>query len=447
MSAVLAQQAQSQGPKARRVKPGSPEETGSAPATSTTAVQPSNSMAQSQPQIPAQAPIASISSVATSRVGSRFGFPSATSGSSTKVNPFSAVEPATSTHSNSVRQQPVDSQISPMKAARRALNSGLAPSSDSAISSICSDDSRSIGKSLRPRAVKSGPSSHLPGSDDAQPPSSDASQAPISSRRSRAVRVTSNPTMASDSNVGLVPSSSTQDSAPAPPLSSAEISKLTARHTRRNEVYLAKLDVRPVYLEGKRPPSPSSKIRRSESSDEKKKARSQRAKKRNGLSDEESSSSDVDESEEDGESGGDATDDDESKSLIGMTEFFNRHTKGAGEDERFETPTKLKSGNRKGVRWHKSLFTGPNEAPSDSTAQADVKPAMARIDLKRNRPRKSCVKRVSQNCIVAFSLIASLTSFPSFSLFISCSSSLSIDMEIYWKCLSRFHLDSRKPKS
>lgn len=397
MAAVLAHhQAQSQGPKARRVKPGSPEEMGISPVVLAVSALP-----------PVQVPNAASQSMSLAKTPvSRFGFPGSAQPARGGGNPSDVSTASNPSIASVPQQQPLDSQISPMKAARRAfqLGSGVALSSDSVAS--WSDDHRSVatttGKSLRSRAKKATTSSSKPVSEDAEGlASSERSQ---QTRRPRAARTASSSTSApiADSSAAAP---STLDTAPAPPMSTAEIAKLTKRNTRINEVYMAMLDKRPVQMEGRRPASPTSKIKRVDSTKQEKRERADRAKSRTGNS--ESESSDEEESGKDAS----ASDDDESLPLIGMTEYFNRHTKGAGEEERFETPPRVTSRKGKGVRWHKSLFLGPSEAPANLVAEPENRPAVADVDLKRNRPRKSCVGKVSQmkgHMVVIFQEVSDL---------------------------------------
>ncbi|CAO1620839.1 unnamed protein product [Sympodiomycopsis kandeliae] len=130
---------------------------------------------------------------------------------------------------------------------------------------------------------------------------------------------------------------------PSVPISSAALASLTTRNSRKNEAFYAQLDVHVLRINAPRPPSPTSKIRRTN-------CRSQRAKKRNG----------------------DLESDNEEEDMLLSESSPRQHTKGAGENEIYTSPitqsrkNKNKQQQTKGVHWRKRLFTGPTQATVDS---------------------------------------------------------------------------------
>lgn len=155
---------------------------------------------------------------------------------------------------------------------------------------------------------------------------------------------------------------------PSVPISSAALATLTAKNSRRNETYYAKLDVVTVKMEGPRPPSPSSKLRRRGQPVEKvraSQARADRARRRaTGVTDSRECSVDT-------ECSGD------------FSPTRIQHRLGSGESEVYFTPARIRSGIR-GVKWRKSLYLNPSE---DLTG--------AKLATRRGRPvaARSCLLR------------------------------------------------------
>ena len=138
------------------------------------------------------------------------------------------------------------------------------------------------------------------------------------------------------------------------------MARLTAQNTRRNEVYLAKLDVRVERREGPRPPSPSLKTRDEAAAEARK----------NGRKRGSAIAQDSDEEKDDDEE---------------ALQRLNLHMLAKGDDERYATPPRLVTG--KGVRWFKPLFVGPATATTEEAWEA-----AADGEAKRQfKARKSCV--------------------------------------------------------
>lgn len=182
-----------------------------------------------------------------------------------------------------VTSQQVDPLASPMKVARRAALAGATPArtgskaTDSQGSSVDVNDvfnhPSAAGKSLRPRGAKTALPSALPvpaSTQQAGPyaapkgepqdsgsvtTSASASTSASGGRKPRTSR-------AAKGTLFGAPTTAAGERLPPLPISAAELSRLTARHTRRNEVYLAKLDMHTIRVNGPRPPSPTSKVKK-----------------------------------------------------------------------------------------------------------------------------------------------------------------------------------------
>ena len=157
---------------------------------------------------------------------------------------------------------------------------------------------------------------------------------------------------------------------PAIPMSAADLSRLTARNTRKNEVWAVQLEYRPVRIEGAKPPSPSAKIPRIGGSARLSKqdaanARANRAKKRHS-----------DESEVSLECGGEAA--------VVLDGTPKTHRLAAGDAQTYETP--VRSYKAKGVRWHKALFVGPSDKYS---TESGLDLGERSLPSPSARPRKS----------------------------------------------------------
>ncbi|PWN49446.1 hypothetical protein IE53DRAFT_369757 [Violaceomyces palustris] len=251
------------------------------------------------------------------------------------------------------------------------------------------------GKSLRPRSLRS---QSVTASEPAlqQPPS----------KRARETRANSTTATATAAVAGSASYLCMQngDMVPPLPLSASEMQRLTSQHTRRNEVYMAKLDIRIERREGFKPPSPSSKIRKSlggsgDSVRDKVQAskdRASRARRRNGKAE----GGEEEDLEREGFSLS-IDEDDSDDEIKGMDEVLRAHVKGAGDDEVYTTPPRLaadphalmrphaihsfrggggtktmsEDGNQrpvvKGVRWQRTLFQGPSEKTGSSGPSED----------------------------------------------------------------------------
>ncbi|PWN30025.1 hypothetical protein BDZ90DRAFT_3005 [Jaminaea rosea] len=153
------------------------------------------------------------------------------------------------------------------------------------------------------------------------------------------------------------------DSVPSVPISSAALDALTTRNSRKNEAYYAKLDVVVVRIDGPRPPSPSSKIRKSSAGGTRRlgkeqaaRARADRAKKRAA-----------------GDESCDMSGEGDSLATMSAAKALElgQHRLGAGEQDVYCTPPKVRAG-AKGVKWHKALYAGPSEAPREQIAHDDT---------------------------------------------------------------------------
>lgn len=153
-------------------------------------------------------------------------------------------------------------------------------------------------------------------------------------------------------------------------MSTAELARLTARNTRKNEVWVAQLDFREIKVEGAKPASPSAKIPRiggavKLSKAEAANARANRARKRTSELEEVGPSS--------SEREPDATPE--------------THRLGRGESLTYESP--IRGYKAKGVRWHKKLFVGPSDIYSTEKG-----PELGeRAILRDVQPRKSLLAR------------------------------------------------------
>lgn len=144
------------------------------------------------------------------------------------------------------------------------------------------------------------------------------------------------------------PSRVRSDPVPSVPISSAALASLTTRNSRANEAYYAKLNVVVQRVDGPRPPSPSSKLRRvggKLEASQAAEARADRARRRatgagNAGSREGSMEPTTPWAAED------HVDSDE-------------HRMGSGDSEVYHTPLRIRAGKR-GVRWHKALYAGPS---------------------------------------------------------------------------------------
>ncbi|CEH18724.1 hypothetical protein CBOM_05440 [Ceraceosorus bombacis] len=338
--------------RARRVPAGSTEATRAPASVPTTAPALSHAIQVVSSPVPTPAP-ASPSRSAPAPGAARFGFQglaSPTRRSSVRSatdeegvgyvdaltatrqgrTPFGPAQ-ATATDDAFGLYRPDFANMSPMKAAKRATLMGDgAPSSDGIIGS--SD----TGKSLRPRAAKHGSQN-------------------LSEISKHSLGVSSAATSALSTKAFMA-----SDSWPSVPLSNAEMLALTKHNTRRNEKYLTKLDIVPIRMEGPRPPSPSAKIRKTPGADkldkaEADEARERRARKRTS----------------------DGADDGQAKQDASAA--LEKHVQGAGDEESFHTPTRPQfithGPQKKVVKWHKSLFVGPSEAPAQRIAEAEQRPA------------------------------------------------------------------------
>jgi hypothetical protein len=247
-----------------------------------------------------------------------------------------------------------DSSVSPMKAARRALQSGEAAPSSGGI-----DDGEERGaKSLRPRRAVPATQGQTLASQRLFPSAAPMTEAPVAPSMSVPAPVKRSAARVPTASSVLNPTGA-GDRAPEIPMSHAELVRLTNQHTRRNEVYLAKLDVVSIRIEGPRPPSPTAKVPkvtgarmdRAEAAN----ARERRARKR-----------------------GSEESDDDSCSSRAQSADPEQHMRGAGELEAYHTPQRepaAAAARKKSVRWHKALFVGPSEAPADLIAEPDRSPA------------------------------------------------------------------------
>ncbi|GAA5901359.1 hypothetical protein JCM8208_001776 [Rhodotorula glutinis] len=180
---------------------------------------------------------------------------------------------------------------------------------------------------------------------------------------------------------------------PAPAVTQEELNRLTQRNTKRNEQHLNKLKLVTVYMDTDRPPSPTSKLRRSFGSEAPEVVRAstkagreaRAAKRRNALrasvdgSELAQLAADLIAESEAAAEGSDATVDEQED------ERPQPHFRAAGDDEQYSTPTrappiKNKAGSkkrssaadgegegdarreRKAVRWDRALvYEGPKE--------------------------------------------------------------------------------------
>jgi hypothetical protein len=165
------------------------------------------------------------------------------------------------------------------------------------------------------------------------------------------------------------------DVVPSVPISSAALATLTTRNSRRNEIHLVKLSVVTIRIEGARPPSPSSKIRKSSLAEgaspmEKGRAdeaRAVRARKRARESQESRTSAGSEAGERDAERGGVGVWRD--PDFRGWETEMAQHRLGAGEEETYSTPLRVKKRTAgKGVRWRKNLFAAPASSSSTSAS-------------------------------------------------------------------------------
>ncbi|PWN23429.1 hypothetical protein BCV69DRAFT_281046 [Microstroma glucosiphilum] len=183
------------------------------------------------------------------------------------------------------------------------------------------------------------------------------------------------------------------DVVPSVPISSAALATLTTRNSRRNEIHLAKLSVVTIRIEGARPPSPSSKIRKSSLAEgappmEKGRAdeaRAVRARKRARESQESRMSESSEAERRDAERGGVGVWRD--PDFRGWETEMAHHRLGAGEEETYSTPLRVKKRMvGKGVRWRKNLFAGPaSSAASSASASAPWKSNLVAKDYQLDR--------------------------------------------------------------
>jgi hypothetical protein len=135
------------------------------------------------------------------------------------------------------------------------------------------------------------------------------------------------------------------DMGPAPfaGLTRPAIEDLTAKHTERNNVYYyAVLEQELVRRAGARPESPGMKVRTiaQRLAEEAERGRGERAARRARRSGESDFGGDEDGEEED--------------ALPALR--LDKHVRGAGEDEDYETPVRKKAQAQRGVRWDRALF-------------------------------------------------------------------------------------------
>ena len=151
-------------------------------------------------------------------------------------------------------------------------------------------------------------------------------------------------------------------------MSTAELARLTARNTRKNEVWVAQLDFREIRVDGAKPASPSAKIPRigggiKLSKVEAANARANRARKRTSELD-------------DGEPLGNER---------APEKTPETHRLGQGESLTYESP--IRGYKAKGVRWHKKLFVGPSDIyPTEKGPELGE-----RAILRDVQPRKSLI--------------------------------------------------------
>ncbi|KDN43011.1 hypothetical protein K437DRAFT_269259 [Tilletiaria anomala UBC 951] len=132
--------------------------------------------------------------------------------------------------------------------------------------------------------------------------------------------------------------------APVIPMSAPDLARLTTRNTRKNEVWVAQLEYREVYIDGAKPPSPSAKIPRIGGAVKLSKAdaataRANRAKNRTSVESERSQ--------------------DDVEEALQLMQAIKEHRLGAGDAQVYQTP--IRGYKAKGVRWHKALFVGPSD--------------------------------------------------------------------------------------
>lgn len=180
-----------------------------------------------------------------------------------------------------------------------------------------------------------------------------------SSRRKYEKQSTAKSSKQSKSSSVFLSSSSSDRMREKVPLSKTELSRLTTLHTQRNEQFVSQLETVVVRKIGElRPSSPSSKIRKTVGSASAgvgamtagaaREARKQRANRRTP----------------------DAFEKEKEEKALSLHDQNHRHLIGAGEDESYITPPRRSTIQSHRVRWHKSLFHGPNEAKSDGISSA-----------------------------------------------------------------------------
>lgn len=154
------------------------------------------------------------------------------------------------------------------------------------------------------------------------------------------------------------------DAVPSVPISSSALASLTTRNSRKNESFYARIEVQVIRMECPRPPSPTSKIRRSanaSSSSSSSTARADRAKKRAAEIVAGEAGAAVMISGRQGESDEQHDDDEYEHDCPSRS---THHRMGAGDDEVYTTPIRRSNNShsqrrRRQVRWHKGLFSGP----------------------------------------------------------------------------------------
>ncbi|KAL8278028.1 hypothetical protein RQP46_009660 [Phenoliferia psychrophenolica] len=181
----------------------------------------------------------------------------------------------------------------------------------------------------------------------------------------------------------IVSSQSTSTPAPTfnpiPTLTQEQWAQLTQRHTRKNKAHFNKLTVDELVIDQMRPPSPTSKIRKSVPEDGSGESREGRAKKRRTALRSSLGGS------------GDAEDDDDEVQVREEPRVVLApvsHFRGAGDDEEYTSPVRGGKGKKKSVgdaaearerrrvKWDKALvFEGPVRPHGES------KPILKRVPL------------------------------------------------------------------
>lgn len=196
----------------------------------------------------------------------------------------------------------------------------------------------------------------------------------------------------------MAPSGTKATQAPRPiPISSMELSRLTSLHTRCNEIGVAQLELIIIRKQGElRPPSPSSKFRKSaeagsatasltKSQKEAKEAQSRQARKDRAA-------------QRAGRLSGGNTDD-FSSAMEQEDETHQLHRLAAGDEEIYSTPPRRIS-LKKGVRWRKALFAGPSDNLSGiNRSTKDDSPFKAD---RNSKPIKSCIADAGQAALDRF---------------------------------------------